>query len=115
MSEHTQAVASIFVLTVLLVEPHGSVKRQRTWGWFPTLPLAEEAVLENHGDMYEDGYYNMAILEEFAWGASVIASTEHWFSATPKWEGGRSRLATYDVKRCDKPRALAGVVNFGMG
>jgi hypothetical protein len=115
MSEHAQGVASIFVLTVLFIEPHGLVKRQRTWGWFPTLPLAEEAVLENHGDMYEDGYYNMAVLEEFAWGASVITSTEHWFSATPKWPGGLAGPAGYDVKRVDKPKALQGIVNFGMG
>ena len=99
-----------------LVDPKakdGPVKRHRTWGWFPTFALAEKAVLENHGDMYEDGYYNAAVLEEFPWGPMALASKEHWYYAKAKHH--KTRLATYTVKPMDKPEALQGLVNFGMG
>ena len=110
---------TIFVLTVLFLDENSEgkrkpIKRQRTWGWFPTLSLGEQAVLANHGDMYEDGYYNAAVLEEIPWGPCARATAEHWYAATyiPSADGG---LGAYDVGLFDKPEAIASLVGFGMG
>lgn len=112
---------SVFVLTVMWLDgefkpPSEPNKRRcRTWGWFPTLDLAEEAVRGNHADMYEDGYYNVAVLEEFPWGALAIARAEHWYAAVPHWATRSTSIDHYDVRKIDKPTALEQVVGFGMG
>lgn len=55
---------AIFVVTVFgdVVDRHP--RRQRTWGWYEKLKDAQRAVLENHTDMYETLYYDVAVIEE---------------------------------------------------
>jgi hypothetical protein len=110
---------TIFVLTVFFLitpppmgSPESPIKRHRTWGWFPTLKDAEEAVMTNDGDMYEMGYYNTAVIEEVEWGSCALAKAEHWYTAPylRDTEGDK-----YDVKKIDKPSCLEGQCNFGMG
>ncbi len=107
---------TIFLLTVMHLDPSGDrhFTRHRTWGWFPTFEQAETCVMENHTDIYEDGYYNTVVLEEMAWGPLALAKTEHWYSVTALLDKDR-RVSGYDVKKIEKPEALAGSVCFGMG
>jgi hypothetical protein len=118
-SEDAATRETVFVLTVMWLDAQGceptdrSKRRYRTWGWFPTLELAEKAVVTNDADIYEDGYYNVAILEEMTWGSLAFARAEHWYSATPIVADGR--ITGYDVQAIEKPVSLQGVVSFGMG
>lgn len=92
-------------------EPAGeSVEHSRTWGWFPTLAIADEAIRENDAGMFEDGYYNAAVIEEMAWGSIAMAEREHWYRVDYDRATG-----AYAVAPRDKPAALAGVIGFGMG
>jgi hypothetical protein len=77
------------------------------------LALGEKSVVNNHTDMYEDGYYNTAVLEEMPWGPLAVAKAEHWYSVTPIVDG--KKLIGYDVRSTEKPEGLAGLVSFGMG
>jgi len=111
---------NIFVLTVMWLdadgrEPQGRDKRrERTWGWFPSLELAETTVTSKDGHIYEDGYYNVALIEEIPWGSLAIPRAEHWYSASMLKPESDER-ALYDVKKIDKPEAFRSVCSFGMG
>ena len=112
---------SVFVLTVMWLDENGrepedrKKRRVRTWGWFPTLALAEESVTANHGDMYEDGYYNTAVLEEMPWGPLATARAEHWYRADPHWTSRSGPPDHYDVHKMAKPDSLKNVCSWGMG
>ena len=111
---------TVFVLTVMWLDesgnesPSGGQRRCRTWGWFPTLELAEESVFANHADMYEDGYYNTVVIEEMRWGALAVSESERWYSAKPSLDGD-DRIVKYTVQATEKPKSQLGVCNFGMG
>jgi hypothetical protein len=67
----------IFFVTVL----HDKQKRKRTWGWYLKFKDAEKAVLENHTDIFEMGYYNLAVISAFPEG--VLAVEEMTWSIQP--------------------------------
>lgn len=87
------------------------MKRSRTWGWYPTLERATKAVMENHTDMYEMGYYNCACIEERPTGAAALPTKEHWFEVeyVPM---PNHRDDTYNVTPIEKPPALKMFVGF---
>ena len=105
---------AIFVLTVMKLGSGGASRRSRTWGWFPNLTTAETAVVQNHGDIYEAGYYDLAVLEEFPWGPLALARSEIWYRVECSGDGGAAPYE-YVVKQCEKPTALEGLISFGMG
>lgn len=109
---------TIFVLTVMYLhstesEQFHAARRHRTWGWFPSLAQAELTVMSNDADIYEDGYYNIVVVEEMSWGSMAMAVAEHWYAAKPVVVD--HQIQKYDVSKIDKPEAIAGIVHFGMG
>jgi hypothetical protein len=103
------APASIFFVTVM----HSiHQQRQRTWGWFYDFENAERAVLTNATDMYEAGYYDLAVIEEMPERIVPFAITEKWYSAVAK---GNGYPCDYEVAAIEKPKRLEGIVNFAIG
>jgi hypothetical protein len=85
----------IYMVTVV----HPEEKRKRTWGWYAEFKDAETAVLENHTDIFELGYYSHAVIEKFPEGVMAI-SDEEWcgddafdLGFNPKLEGEFERGA----------------------
>ena len=87
------------------VEP---VSRSRCVGWFGDIESARRVILTNSADIYEQGYYNHAVIEELDEGLYPHPVSETWFC----WrdEG---------YKQIEKPPHLIGppatYVNFGIG
>lgn len=108
---------TIFVLTCLSLQTEFDplrklhpVTHQRTWGWFKSLDMAQEAVRTGNL-LYECGSYNAVVIEEVQWGSMAMTVAEHWFQVDDL--GGSPR--DYAVKPMPKPNALKDIVNFGMG
>jgi hypothetical protein len=78
----------------------------RTVGWFPTFNLAEYAVVNNYGDIYETGY-QYAVIEEIAFGLySCPPVREFWYEFDKEQE-----MYVPIVK----PKIFKNVVNFTIG
>jgi hypothetical protein len=71
----------IYVVIALLVDQrNGSdIQRQKALGWFPTFRAAENAVLENQCDMFDDGAFNMAVVIELPPGLFSLASRQDFY------------------------------------
>ena len=52
------------VATFRKIDAKYGVEGSRTVGWFPTKKDAMKCVLENWGDIYEDGWYPYAVIED---------------------------------------------------
>lgn len=107
--------ATIFVLTCLFIgkdrgtmPPTPKVDRTRTWGWYPSFDLATQAAMDNDGDMYEMGYYNAVVIEEYPCGTMELPVAEHWFMV----DYDPSREYPYDVAPIAKRPALESIVSF---
>lgn len=84
-----------------------TIVRERTWGWYPTLEEAKEAVERNYADLYEDGYYPQAVIEEICPGVLQGCETpkEWWY----EWKGTRQKGA---YKSWQKPKDFNNIVGF---
>lgn len=110
---------TIFVLTCLFLGKEGGdptkvvYERARTWGWYTKLDRAIQAAKDNETDMFEMGYYNAVVVEEFPCGTMEMAIAEHWFEVTyyPA-EPETYNPAGYDVIPIAKPPALERTVGF---
>jgi hypothetical protein len=56
--------------------------RTRIWGFYKNLTKAKKCVVENWTDIYENGYYNYALINAFAEGVCVTPLKQHWFKVT---------------------------------
>jgi hypothetical protein len=99
-------VKSIFLVAVLHSEKS---LRYRTWGWYESFEDAETAVFENHTDIFECGYYDLAVIEEMPEGVMAFRENEWWYKAEYKLDNN-----TPVVTKCPKPEQLEGFVNFTM-
>lgn len=104
------AVPPIYVVTVLVLhKPLGTTRAKRTWGWHPTHDLAEDALLVNDGDVWENDYTH-AVIEEFEPGSPARCTQRWWYVS--KRDAAGEFLGGLGI---DEPNPLHGVVNFGMG
>ena len=71
---------TIFLVTVLRVET--GEERHRTWGWYLRFEDAEKSVLENHTDIFERGYYSLAVIEEYPERVCAVNRNSWWYQAT---------------------------------
>ena len=78
----------------------------RTVGWFSSKKDAEECVLNNYGDIYEDGCYQYATIEEAHEGLYPYIEKSWWF----KWD--REKGGYQPIK---KPEAYKHMCNFSIG
>ena len=82
------------------------------WGYYSDFEKAKKIVLENLTDIYENGSYNLAVIENLDEG-SLFATEELWFSAKPlKNEEGY--IDAYDVKEIDKPERFANFCGWAL-
>lgn len=83
----------------------------RTWGWLPTAEEAAEAVLTNLSDMFEQGWYRYAVVEEVPPGLCPLNRVVSWYEAT--YVPGSN---TPTVTRLEAaPEGLADICAFSVG
>jgi len=105
----------IFTITIMkMTEDNKDTKRQRTWGYAETFKKAQEWVMANAGDMFEDGYYQHAVIEKFAPSPLAHAEQENWYFATYEKDSERN-LTGPVVSFTPKPESLKNVCSFAMG
>ena len=76
----------------------------RTVGYFSKYEDALEVVTKNYGDIYEEGYYPYALIENVPEGLYKYDTEPQWF----KWD-----IDGY--KQCDTPEEYKNTVGFGIG
>ena len=85
------------------------IESSRTVGWFPTKKDAVRCVTENWGDIYEDGYYPYAIIEDVELGLYMTAESTPIFF---KWKGD---VKTGSYKKMKRPKELDHFFGFTIG
>jgi len=95
---------------------------KRTVGYYFNFHDAQATIEGNHGDIYEEGYYQYALIEHMGSGLyPAPAQSETWY----KWEGLRysqpDANGSYSYgddagyKTCDKPEKFARFVGWAIG
>lgn len=93
-----------FVATIRNIDIEGTTGT-RVVGYYEDLETARKCVEENWGDIYEDGYYKYAVIEDVEPGLyRSCDSTPIFF----KWEDG-------GYEEIDKPTELKGFFGFTIG
>ena len=72
---------TFFALTTLNIDGE---YRSRLVGCFPDFESALKCVLENHLDIYEEGWYPYAVIEKLDWGLYPNSIANRWFY---QWQG----------------------------
>ena len=91
--------------------------RDRTWGWYPTLAEAKQAVKNNAGDMAECCSYTHVVIERVRAGIPSCETEEDsrlWF----KWEvGTKNNPHGFWGKwvPCKTPTWAVGIIGFTIG
>ncbi len=102
---------TVFFVACYKHDPEGKKSRQRMWGWYSNFEDAEKAVLENHTDIFEHNYYDLAVIEEMREGVMGMALRVWWYKATYTEERGHDPL----VEKIVPPAWTDGFFNFCMG
>ncbi len=84
---------NIYLVAVI----HQGNKRKRTWGWYEKFEDAERAVIENHTDIFERGYYDLAVIEEMPEGVAAVEVEAFWYRA--KYAQGKDDPVVTKIKR----------------
>lgn len=88
----------IYTVQVAFIE-HGLIERHRNWGFYNTFAEAEEVIMENITDIYENAYYNYGIINIAVPGIAVRYET-NWYKVD------YSKMVTSDiplVTKCESP------------
>lgn len=80
----------------------------RVVGYFFSFEEAEEAVLNNWGDLYEDGYYEYAVIEGLEDGLYSVDLHPQFY----KWEGDKE---TGGYKKIERPEFTKRFTGFTIG
>jgi hypothetical protein len=81
-------------------------KRSRCWGWWAEEKDAEACIAENWTDIYENGYYNLAVIEPMKQGpCGYVHRKDRWFKVGYREDG-------YDIEEIPKPLRLKQVVGW---
>jgi hypothetical protein len=98
------------ITTVFFVHVrHEAENRGRTWGFYTTPERAEQAIRNNEGDMFEVGYFDLALIEEISEGIFADVISERWFRAT------QTGKFVYNIEPIAKPEKYKQVSNFSIG
>lgn len=116
MEKPTQATEKEIIMSIFLVTTMyrgENDEHQRTVGYFLDKSFAEETVLNNYGDIYEHGHYNLAVIEEVPEGLYQYDIEPDWYSV----EFGRDEdsQARYTVRKIDTPDFAKNLVGFSIG
>ncbi len=93
-----------FVATIRNINLEGTMGT-RTVGYFETLEEARKCVEENWGDIYEEGYYKYAVIEDVEPGIYMSAESNPIFF---KWKDGK-------YQEIERPVELKGFFGFTIG
>jgi hypothetical protein len=70
----------IYTVTVVQLNDGGIFpKGYRTWGYYFEESKAVRAVYENHTDIFEDGYYTLALVQEIPEGVMAVPERTRYF------------------------------------
>jgi len=108
LKKSTEKDKIIYFVTVFHIEPDAdSYKRIRCWGWFYDERDAESCIKENWTDIYENGYYNLAMIEPLAQGPlGVVFEKSRWFNVEFVDQN------TYNITKIDVPERFKSVCGF---
>ena len=95
------------ISTIRSFDEHGNISN-RVVGFYRSRALAEKVIETNSGDIYEQGYYPYAMIEEVEEGLYPYCPNALWY----KWEGDKESGKYVPM---DKPAILKHIVNFTMG
>ena len=106
-------------MKVYFIATYGDIKKdklgwlddggvRRVVGFYKDFATAERAVLENCCDLYEDGYYKYAVIEELEDGLYPYCSKPKFY----KWQGD---IKTGGYKKIRRPKATKGFFGFTIG
>lgn len=87
----------------------------RTWGWYSTLQQAQKSILGNIGDMFEEGYYKHAVIEEMPEGIMPIPIEHDWYEASYAADLDATRIRTPNVITIQRPDKFEGMIGFSLG
>jgi hypothetical protein len=87
-------------------------KRIRCWGWFEKEEDAEKCIKENWTDIYELGYYNLAMIEPNTEGPISCGTESRWFDVKYLDTEENSFDNEYIVTEIDKPEAFKSIIGF---
>jgi len=96
---------SIFTITTL--SRNKDHNRSRCVGFYFKQQDAEEAVINNDNDIFEEGYYPYCVIEEVGQGIYFLPRNEIWY----KWSLHTNRYE----KLTEKPKRFNIIVCFGIG
>ena len=98
-----------FVATFRGLAKNYGTSGTRVVGYFEDLETAKKCVKENWGDIYEDGYYKYAVIEDVEDGLYRSAESKPQFY---KWVGD---IKTGGYRPIKRPRALKNIFGFTIG
>lgn len=103
----------IYFVTVFYVDGkeynYRPYKRIRCWGWFGKEEDAEKCIMENWTDIYEIGYYNMALIEpcrQGPTGMSAAIKRQRWFDV--KYLSN----SKYAIREIDTPKKFRNTIGW---
>tara|TARA_Y100000034_G_scaffold136841_1_gene216283 strand:+ start:6993 stop:7370 length:378 start_codon:yes stop_codon:yes gene_type:complete len=85
-------------------------KRIRCGGWFDKEVDAEDCIRENHADIYENGYYNFAIIERSSQGPLGISSSIK--EGTRYFKVFYTGENSYHTEEIEEPKLFNGIYGF---
>ena len=92
--------SSIYKIDVLTLDFNGKtinelILRQRTWGFYHDLETAQQCVLENWTDIFENNYYNFALISEMPTGVCVSPTKQWWYQAVQPKNSNKILISLY--------------------
>lgn len=106
----------IYLVTVMKHHDDPRPRRERSWGYYFKFEDAEQAVLSNATDMFEDGYYREAVIEEVPEGIIPFAKAKQWYVADyPTSPNDDGNFGDPVVRKVDPPEWSTMAVNWGIG
>lgn len=103
----------IYFVVVFYLKPNEkSYKRIRTWAWYKDEKDAERCIKENWTDIYEDGYYNYALIEPMSQGICCTNRKDNrWFKVDFKSIDSEG-YDEYNVEETEVPERFKHYVGF---
>ncbi len=87
------------------------IVRSKISAWFSDFNDAEQVILNNYGDIFEDNYYNIALIEKVNKGLYPESTCVSWYEAI--YEDPYSDPVS--IKKIEMPTCLDKICNFGIG
>lgn len=69
----------MFLIRTLKIDNKGKMHHDRAPGYFYRVETAFECISNNRGDIFEDGYYNYAVIEDIEGGLYPNIEEVQWF------------------------------------